>query len=92
MRKLLFLLTLSLFVIGANAQKGSWYIGTTTMGITAPEATATGITATTVQMGTGFNYFKVNDAVKVTNFGVAPEVGYFISDKFALGFSGLLPG
>lgn len=70
---------LSLFTVGAFAQpeKGKWYVGTANLGM--------GFAGTEEgTFVTGFSKFKNGD-VKTTMYGLAPEAGYYITDKVSLG-------
>ena len=79
MKKVLVLVVVFVLAMGsAFAQKGSWYIGTSAM------------TSIDLDFGwesafvTGFMMAKVDDET-ATSFGIAPEAGYFLSDKFSVG-------
>lgn len=77
MKKILLVLALSLAVTGSYAQKGDWYIGTSNLGLGY----------NTMEIGspvTGIIYDKNGDT-KTTLWGLAPEVGYFVSDRVAIG-------
>ena len=82
MKKVLIVLALSLFAVGAFAQKGKFYIGTSVM---SPVSPAANIDDYFGSFATGFLYNKVKDDSKSTIWGLAPEVGYFVSDKFSVG-------
>ena len=79
MKKLLVVVAVLTFTMGsAFAQKGSWYLGTSAM----TSATALGEDPTAFV--TGFMMDKEGDA-KTSVFGIAPEAGYFVSDKLSVG-------
>lgn len=80
MKKILVVLALSLFVTGAFAQKGKVYVGTSVMS----PVSALNPEDRFDNFQTGFNYTKKGDAKTIT-FGLAPEVGYFVSDNWAIG-------
>ena len=73
------LIAVALIVAGsALAQERKFYLGV--CGISVPIVRTLEIPA----FITGVSYRKAHDD-KTTTFGIAPEVGYFISDRFAVG-------
>ncbi len=80
MKKFLVLaaVVLGLGVTSANAQAGKVYIGTT--GVSLGQGTVQAFDGTGKMLITGF---QISD--KYTAFGLAPELGYFVSDNLALG-------
>jgi len=85
MKKVLVLVAVFALTMGsAFAQKGTWYVGTSAMtSVTDLEEPGTAFV-------TGFIVGKAKDPffgddLTVTSFGIAPEAGYFLSDKFSVG-------
>jgi len=76
MKKTLAIVAALIMAGGAFAQKGTFYLGAT--GITFPM----GPSESTFITGVVYNK---NGSNSMTAFGIAPELGYFISDKWALG-------
>lgn len=83
MKKFLTLAVVAVMAVSASAQKGSMYIGTGN--ITMWNADEDGYISGS-NMITGFSYTKSGD-VKTTEFGLAPEFGYFFADNMAVGIS-----
>ena len=79
MKKVLVVLVLVVLTMGsAFAQKGTWYIGTSAM------TSLTDLDDPGSAFVTGVMVGKVDDAT-ATCFGIAPDAGYFVSDKFSVG-------
>lgn len=74
MKKLLTLVAVALFAMGASAQQGSMYIGASDINFWNDGGS----------VGTGFYYEKKGDN-KTTEFGLTPEFGYFLEDNIVLG-------
>ncbi len=71
--------------IGSSfAQKGSWYIGTSGISLSGPNFTDGPLFNRFV---TGFYSYKTEDSDRNSVYGIAPEVGYFLSDKMAVGLN-----
>ena len=79
MKKVLVVVLVSVLTMGsAFAQKGAWYIGTSAMTSVATfDNPGTAFT-------TGFMMDKAGDEQTMC-FGIAPDAGYFVSDKFSVG-------
>ena len=76
MKKILFIATIIIMASTAFAQERNIYLG-----ISGIQVGGSGPI-----LGTGVFYHKYNEDSETT-FGLAPEIGYFISDKFAIGMS-----
>ena len=86
MKKLFLIIAIAVSVVSANAQEGTWYLG---LGGVSPFTGAESALPAGMSFSpmTGFSSMTVKDDYTVTNFGIAPEVGYFINDKMAVGLS-----
>ncbi len=73
MKKFLTLAVVALIAMSASAQKGSMYIGASSINFSDQG-----------DLGTGFIYAKSGDN-KMTGFGITPEFGYFFEDNMAFG-------
>jgi hypothetical protein len=82
MKKFLTLAVVALLAVSANAQKGSTYIGTSGISFWNTDENAG---PTSSGFLTGFN-IGTGD-LKGSQFGVAPELGYFVADNMAIGAS-----
>ena len=84
MKKLFLIIAIAVSVVGAKAQEGTWYLG---LGGVSPFGGIESNLGTGVSLSpmTGFSSLTLKDDYKVTNFGIAPEVGYFINDQIAVG-------
>jgi hypothetical protein len=79
MKKVLVFTAMVLIAMGAEAQKGSLYLGANNIRLLP---FGQGSTANVV--GTGFSVLSRGNA-SVTMYGIAPEIGYFVSDKWVIG-------
>ncbi len=95
MKKLIMMATLALCVAGVSAQKGTMYLGTTgvSLGLNGDD-NFTPITGFTFGTDESNQYLGLDDDlepvygdVKTKNMsvGLAPEIGYFVSDNLAIG-------
>ncbi len=82
MKKTLAIVAAVIMAGSAFAQEGTFYLGAT--GISAPDITFPGNNSVTPSLFTGISYEKIGDN-SVTAFGINPELGYFISNNFAVG-------
>jgi len=73
MKKLLALAIAILLAMSVNAQKGSRYLGLSSISFWGNN-----------NIGTGFSYTKKGETSTIS-YGISPEYGYFASDKFVLG-------
>ncbi|MBS4063583.1 MAG: outer membrane beta-barrel protein [Chitinophagaceae bacterium] len=78
MKKLLLTLSLSMFIIAANAQKGNWYVGGNL-----------GFSSSQSKIESGNTETK---AGKTTSWSVSPEVGTFLTNQIQLGVAFTLTG
>ncbi len=88
MKKFIALAIVVLCVMSVSAQKGTWYLGTSgfaPFGDISDEFASEGYAGVVMGPMTGFSTLDVKDAYTATSFGLAPEVGYFITDNLALG-------
>lgn len=78
MKKLIMVAIVALGALSVNAQKGTWYLGTSGLGTIANDVGVygpmTGVVSTDYK-NTGTDL----------RFGLAPEAGYFVDDNFAVG-------
>lgn len=81
MKKLIAVAVVALSVLTVSAQQGSWYVGTSGFN---PNGSATDGGVVLGPM-TGLSYTDVKDDASVFSIGLAPEVGYFVSDNLAVG-------
>lgn len=66
-----------LSVMSVSAQKGTWYLGTSGINLISGDGA--------IHKITGFSVYDPEGGEKLTTFGLAPEVGFFVSDNIALG-------
>ena len=83
MKKLFLFVIIVLSVLNMNAQKGTYYIGTT--GFAPFGELGVNLNGISLSPMTGFTSLTVENDYTTTNVGIAPEVGYFINDNIAVG-------
>ncbi|MDL2231519.1 porin family protein [Porphyromonadaceae bacterium OttesenSCG-928-L07] len=77
MKKGFFILFFSMLALAASAQEGKWFAGTASIGVFDG--------GTGMAPFTGFMQDKSGNGEKMTRIGLAPELGYFFTDKFCVG-------
>ncbi len=87
MKKFFTLAIVLLAAVTVSAQKGTFYLGTSGMNpfAYAVENSAEATKPFTFSPMTGFSSLETEEGTKLTNWGLAPEIGYFVTDKLAVG-------
>jgi outer membrane protein len=75
MKKLIIISAMALMAISATAQKGAFYLGLNNVGF---------INSNVPSIGTGVSIISQGDN-GLTVYGFAPEIGYYLSDRVAIG-------
>ncbi len=86
MKKFLSLALIAFFALSASAQKGSFYLGTSGMNPFGAASTEVDTDVPFVfSPMTGFSIINAEGDESLTSWGLAPEIGYFVSDNVAVG-------
>jgi outer membrane protein len=80
MKKLIILSAMALMAFTATAQKGAFYIGASNISFFTPSNNSYEVNG----LATGISNISYGD-YSITSYGIAPELGYYVSDRVAIG-------